>query len=104
MSLHRDHPGISRPPDSADRAAQAAGELSEQRARELASHFAATHADRETHQWLPRRSENGWQIVKIALKPPESNLTAETRAAERPDVADDPRSAHYRNAGPYAGT
>ncbi len=67
MTLHRARPGIGRPPDEADRAAQAAGELSEQRAREIASHLNATHPQRETHQWLPRETESGWQVVKIAM-------------------------------------
>jgi hypothetical protein len=103
MALHRARPGIGRPPDSSDRAAQASGSLSEQRAKELCDHFGATHADRETHQWMPRRTENGWQVVKIALPPPEDHLTAETRADERPDVGDDPRTAVNRNIGPYGG-
>lgn len=104
MALHRARPGIGRPPDSEDRAAQASGSLSEQRARELCAHFAATHADRETHQWLPRQTEKGWQIVKVAVPPPEDRLKAETRADERPDVGDDPRTAHNRNVGgPYGG-
>ncbi len=104
MTLHRARPGIGRPPDAADRAAQASGSLSEQRARELCAHFGATHAQRETHQWLPRQTADGWQIVKVALPPPEDRLTAETHAAEKPDQAEDPRSALNRNVGgPYGG-
>jgi hypothetical protein len=104
MALHRDHPGINRPPDAADQAAQAAGTLEEQRAKEICSHLGATHPERETHQWMPRRTEGGWQVVKIALPPPVDNLTTETRADERPDVGDDPRSAANRNIGwPYGG-
>lgn len=104
MTLHRARPGIGRPPDAADRAAQAGGSLSEQRAKELCAHFGATHADRETHQWLPRKTASGWQIVKLALPPPTDRLTAESRGDERPETPDDPRSAHNRNVGgPYGG-
>jgi hypothetical protein len=104
MALHRARPGIGRPPDAGDRSAQASGSLSEQRAKELCAHFGATHADRETHQWMPRRTDNGWQVIKIALKPPEDKLTSETHAAEKPDQADDPRPAYWRNVGgPWAG-
>ena len=104
MALHRARPGIGRPPDHEDRSAQASGSLSEQRAKELCAHFGATHAERETHQWMPRRTEHGWQVIKIALPPPEEDLTAETHAAEKPDQADDPRSALNRNVGgPYGG-
>ena len=102
MTLHRARPGIGRPPDAADHAAQAKGELSEQRAKEICAHLAVTHNDRETHQWMPRRADSGWQVVKIALPPPADNLKTETRADERPDVADDPRSSISRNlGGPY---
>jgi hypothetical protein len=103
MALHRDHPGISRPPDADDQAAQKAGTLDEQRAKEISSHLGATHPQRETHQWMPRRTETGWQVVKIALPPPEDNLIAETRADERPDIGDDPRSSINRNLGGYTG-
>ena len=105
MTLHRARPGIGRPPDKADHAAQAKGELSEQRAKEICDHLGATHADRETHQWMPRRTDNDWQVVKIAVPPPEDNLTAETRADERPEVGEDPRDALGRNVGgPWGGT
>lgn len=104
MALHRDHPGIGRPPDQADRAAQAKGELEEQRAKEICAHLSATHADRATHQWMARHTEHGWQVVKIALPPPAEDLTTETRADERPETAEDPRPAYWRNVGgPWAG-
>jgi hypothetical protein len=99
MALHKARPGIGRPPDKDDHAAQGRGELSEQRAKEICDHMGATHADRETHQWMPRRTENGWQVVKIALPPPGKDLIAETRADERPEVGDDPRSSGNRNIG-----
>ena len=99
MTLHCARPGIGRPPDEADHAAQSRGELSEQRAKEICDHLGATHADRGTHQWMPRRTANGWQVVKIALPPPADQLTTETRADERPDVGDDPRNATNRNIG-----
>ena len=104
MTLHRARPGIGRPPDEADRTAQANGELAEQRAKEICAHLSATHADRETHQWMPRRTERGWQVVKIALPPPVDELTTETRADEKPDQAEDPRGSMSRNiGGPYGG-
>ncbi len=54
---------------------------------------------------MPRRTDNGWQVVKIAVPPPEDNLTAETRADERPEVGEDPRDALGRNVGgPWGGT
>ena len=104
MTLHRARPGIGRPPDEADHAAQAKGELSEQRAKEICAHLGATHKDRETHQWMPRHAENGWQVVKIGIPPPADQLIAETKAAARPDQADDPRNSMSRNiGGPYGG-
>jgi len=103
MTLHRARPGIGRPPDESDHAAQQKGELSEQRAKEICDHMGATHADRETHQWMPRRTENGWQVVKIALPPPAEDLTTETRADERPEVGEDPRGAMNKNIGGYWG-
>jgi len=104
MTLHRARPGIGRPPDEADFAAQSRGELSEQRAKEICAHLGATHADRETHQWMPRRNDSGWQVVKIALPPPIDQLSTEVRADERPDTADDPRPSFDRNVGgPYIG-
>lgn len=99
MTLHRARPGIGRPPDEADHAAQQRGELSEQRAKEICDHLGATHADRDTYQWMPRRTEQGWQVVKIALPPLTDRLTTETRADEKPDVGDDPRNAINRNVG-----
>jgi len=103
VTLHRARPGIGRPPDKADYAAQSKGELSEQRAKEICAHLGATHGDRETHQWMPRRNESGWQVVKIALPPPVDNLSTEVRADERPETAADPRTAHDRNIGPWVG-
>lgn len=66
--------------------------------------LAETHADRETHSFMPRRRDDGWEVVKVALAPVTDQLDTEVRADERPPTPDDPRSAHYRNAGPYAGT
>ena len=66
--------------------------------------LAASHADRETHQFLPQRREGGWVVVKVALPPPADNLGTETRADERPSTPDDPRTSHDRNAGgPWVG-
>ncbi len=80
--------------------------LTEEGARALCARLAATHADRATHQWLPRAPKDAagpWQVVKVALPPPADNLGTEVRADERPDTPDDPRSAHDRNVGPWVG-
>ncbi len=62
-------------------------EEAEQRCTELA----AESPERDTHRWIPREEPDGsWSVVKIAL-PPVGDLTAETRAAERPDTPPDPR-------------
>lgn len=80
------------------------GQLSEELARALCKRYASTHPDRATHQWIPRPSGDGWEVVKVALRPPADNLTAETRADERPTTGEDPRSAHNRNVGgPWVG-
>lgn len=80
------------------------GQLSEDLAKALCKRLAATHPDRETHQWLPRKQGDGWQVVKVALPPPADNLTAETQADERPAQGEDPRSAHDHNVGgPWVG-
>ncbi|MCB0876235.1 MAG: hypothetical protein KDB46_08575 [Solirubrobacterales bacterium] len=73
-------------------------------AEEACGRLARTHPDRKTHSFLPRRRGDGWAVAKVALAPPAHQLGTETRADERPPTPDDPRSAHYRNAGPYAGT
>ncbi len=74
-------------------------EEAEARCEELA----AGHPDRETHQWRPREGAGGtWSIVKVAI-PPVAGLTETLQAEERPPTADDPRTAHARNAGEWAG-
>jgi hypothetical protein len=67
--------------------------------------LAAEHPDRETHQWHPRQEADGaWAVVRIALPPPaDLEIQAELQADEKPPTADDPRPAHYRNAGPWVG-
>jgi hypothetical protein len=61
--------------------------------------------ERETHQWLPREEDDGsWSVVKVSLAPSSAaDLTAETRADEKPPTPDDPRSAPFRNIGPPYG-
>ena len=77
--------------------------MTEAEAREACARLAAEHPDRGTHQWRPRQASDGtWTVVKIAL-PPTQPTTAETRAAEKPPTADDPRSAAMRNLGPNIG-
>ncbi|MBA2523975.1 MAG: hypothetical protein H0V25_11710 [Solirubrobacterales bacterium] len=77
--------------------------MSEERARELCAQLAATHADRSTHQWLPRRAGEGWQVMKVAIPPPEDVLQASQQAEPSPSPADDPRTAHDQNVGPWVG-
>lgn len=77
--------------------------MTEEGARALCARLAATHADRATHQWLPRRVEDGWQVVKVALTPPADNLSTEQRAEPRPSGQDDVRTPYQRNAGEWAG-
>lgn len=77
--------------------------MTEQEARELCAHLAATDAERTTHQWLPRCRAGEWQVVKVAIPPPGDELTAEQRAEAHPSPADDPRTAHDRNVGPWVG-
>ncbi len=77
--------------------------MTEEEARSECARLSREHPDRETSQFLPREVEGGWAVVKVGLAPPEDNLTAETKAAERPDVADDPRTAQMRNIGPATG-
>jgi len=77
--------------------------MSEAEAKAHCKRLAASHPDRATHRWLPRRAAEGWQVVKVGLKPPLENLTTEQRADERPSPGDDPRTAHDRNVGPWVG-
>ena len=59
--------------------------------------------ERETHRWLPREEADGsWSVVKVGLAPNSSaDLTAETRADEKPPTPDDPRPGMLRNIPPY---
>jgi len=78
--------------------------MTKEAARERCAHLAATHVDRNTHQWLPRRGpDGGWQVVKVGLTPPEENLTTEQHADPDPSSADDPRTPYQRNVGEWAG-
>jgi hypothetical protein len=78
--------------------------MSEERARAVCADLAATHEDRETHRWIPRPTQGGWEVVKVNIAPPLEGLHAEQRAEPRPSSADDPRSSHdQRVGGPYGG-
>jgi hypothetical protein len=75
--------------------------------REAAEHeaarLAAGHPHRETHRFLAREQQDGsWAVVKVGL-PPLGELTAETRAEERPPTPDDPRTVSEQNLGPNVG-
>ena len=63
-------------------------------AEQACNRLAAEHPDRETHRWVPHQAKDGsWDVAKIALAPSDDeNLTAETRADEKPPTGDDPRS------------
>jgi len=63
------------------------------------------HPDRGTHTWMARRRDAGWQVVRFAIPgaPRPDPLMETTESRPRPPQADDPRPAHYRNAGPWAG-
>lgn len=77
--------------------------MTEAEARAACTRLAREHPDRETHQFLPRRVEGGWAVVKVALAPPLDQLAGEVRADERPDTAEDPRTAQMKNIGPGMG-
>lgn len=80
-----------------------AGTLNEDLAQAMCRRLAETHPDRHTHQWMPRQTDAGWQVVKIAIAPPKDSLRTETRADEKPPAGDDPRSSYIRDVGsPWA--
>jgi hypothetical protein len=78
--------------------------MTRQEAQDVCSRFAEEHPDRETHRWIPRQAADGrWEVAKISLPPRrEDELTAETRADERPPTADDPRTMRDIG-GPHVG-
>lgn len=73
--------------------------MTEEQARARCADLAKSHPDRATHQFLPKRVEGGWGVVKIGVPPPEEVLNAETRADERPATGEDPRDSLSRNVG-----
>ena len=77
--------------------------MTEEEARAECARLSREHPDRETSQFLPREVEGGWAVVKVAIAPPLDNLTAETKAASRPENQEDPRDSHMRNVGPWVG-
>jgi hypothetical protein len=66
--------------------------------------LAREHNDRATHSWLPRELAPGeWAVVKVGV-PTQRSLGTHLEARPRPDHADDPRPAFFRDVGgPYAG-
>lgn len=72
--------------------------MTEERARAECARLAREHPDRRTHQFLPRHGDGGWTVVKVAIPPPLDQLSGEVRADERPEIAEDPRSAQQQNA------
>ena len=77
--------------------------MTEAEARSECERLSREHPDRLTHQFLPRHAGDEWTVVKVAIPPPLDQLSTETRADERPEVAEDPRDAHTRNIGPWVG-
>ena len=76
--------------------------MTEEQARAECARMALEHPDRRTHQFLPRRGDDGWTVVKVAIPPPLDQLGTEVRADERPEVAEDPRSSQQQNV-PWPG-
>ena len=72
-------------------------------AKQACKRLAAEHPDRETHRWIPREAEDGsWEVAKVHLAPADDReLTAETRADERPPTGDDPRHTGRELGGFY---
>jgi hypothetical protein len=59
------------------------------------------HPDRATHRWVPREDPDGsWSVARIlvpeALRSEPHTPTIEARP--RPPFAEDPRTAHQRDA------
>ena len=77
--------------------------VTREEAERACKRLAEEHPDRRTHRWVPREAEDGnWEVAKISLPPrEEDDLTAETRADERPPTGDDPR--RLPNIGPPYG-
>ena len=78
-------------------------EMTREEAEREAERLAAEHPDRKTHRFVAREQDGGaWGVVKVSL-PPQGELTAETRAEEKPPTADDPRTVGEQNMGPNVG-
>ena len=73
--------------------------LTEEAARAICAHLAASHPDRATSHWIPRQTEAGWDVVKVGLPPPVDNLNTSLRPDEKPMTGEDPRSSLSRNTG-----
>jgi hypothetical protein len=80
-----------------------ASDVTREQAESECERLAAESPDRATHSWLPRGEADGsWSVVKVHVPPADrSELTAETRADERPPTGDDPRPGMLRNIPPY---
>jgi hypothetical protein len=78
--------------------------MTREEAEQTCKRLAAEHPDRETHRWIPRETGDGsWGVAKIHLAPSEDReMTAETRADERPPTPDDPRPMRDIG-GPHVG-
>jgi hypothetical protein len=79
--------------------------MTESEARRICARLAREHPERETNQWFARAAGEDWTVVKVPL--PEGltrgRLTPTIETKPRPPQAEDPRSAHQRNAGEWSG-
>jgi hypothetical protein len=54
--------------------------------------------------WLVAEQEPGeWALVKVGLKPADSDNVESTEERPRPANADDPRTSQMQNTGPWVG-
>ena len=69
-----------------------------------ATRLAREHPDRRTHQFLPRHTDDGWTVVKVAIPPPLDQLGTEVRADERPEDGRGPALTRTcATCGPWVG-
>ena len=74
-----------------------------------AKRFAAEHADRATHRWVPRETPGGdWEVAKFRVPPgvriDPLKTSTEAKPEPPPPPPDDTRTAYDRNVGgPWVG-
>ena len=74
-------------------------------AEELARRLSNEHPDRATHTWLPRETDDGWAVVKVAMPTGTKRdpLKATIEAKPRPPQSDDAPPWRSTNVPPYVG-